>query len=60
VKTLAISISDEVAAKLEHAARQRGISVEDLLLRSAEREADFESAAEYVLAKNAELYERLA
>jgi len=64
VKTLEITLSDEVAAQVEQAAQRRGVSIEDLLVSSVaerlQREAEFESAARYVVAKNAELYERLS
>ena len=64
MKTLEITVSDEIAAKVEQAAQERGVSVEDLLrsglLEKLDREAEFESAAAHVLSKNAELYERLS
>jgi hypothetical protein len=64
VRTLEITLPDEVAERVEHAARHRGVSVEDLLQSSIveklDREAEFESAAAHVLAKNVELYERLS
>jgi hypothetical protein len=64
VKTLAVVLPDEVAAKVEQVAQHRGVSVGDLLTASVveklERDAAFESAADYVLSKNSELYERLS
>jgi hypothetical protein len=64
VKTLEITLPDEVAAQVEQAAQDRGVSVQDLLASSVveklEREGEFESAAAYVLTKNAELYKRLS
>ena len=55
---------DELATRIEAAANERGVSVEQLLQTSVEeklaREAAFESAAQKVLAKNEELYRRLA
>jgi hypothetical protein len=64
VKTLEITLPDEVAAQVEQAAQDRGVSVQDLLASSVveklEREAEFESAAAYVFTKNAELYKRLS
>ncbi len=62
--TITIDFPSEQAARLEDAARQEGVAVAALLQRLTteylERKAAFESAADYVLAKNAELYRRLA
>ena len=64
MKTLEIHVPDETASKIEQAAQQRGISVEQLLQTSVEekiqRDAEFERAVGRVLEKNAELYRRLA
>jgi hypothetical protein len=64
MKTLAVKVPDEIASKIERAARERGVSVDDFLLSTVEeklaREADFEEAAGRVLSKNAELYKRLS
>ena len=64
VKNLEVVLPDDVAAKVELIAQSRGIAVADLLAASVveklEREAAFVSAADYVLQKNADLYERLA
>ncbi len=64
MKTLEITLSDEIAAKVEQAAHDRGVSIQDILQSSVveklEREAEFEAAASHVLSKNAELYERLS
>ena len=64
MKTLEIRFPDEIASKIEQAANQRGISVEQLLQASVEekiqRDAQFESVAGRVLEKNAELYRRLS
>jgi hypothetical protein len=64
VKILELQVSDDVASKIEAAAGKRGVSVEDLVRLSVEeklaRDAEFEQTAETVLAKNAELYKRLA
>ena len=64
MKTLEIRFSDEIASRIEEAANQRGISVEQLLQASVEekiqRDAQFESVADRVLEKNAELYRRLS
>ncbi len=64
MKTLEIRVSDEIAAKVEQVAQDRGVSVEDLLcsgiVEKLDREAEVASAAAHVLSKNAELYERLS
>jgi len=64
MKTLEIQLPDETASKIEEAAQQRGISVEQLLQVSVEekiqRDAQFERAVGRVLEKNAELYRRLS
>ena len=64
MKTLRLQISDEIAMKIEQAARERGVSVEELVRSSVEktlaRDEEFETAAEHVLTKNAELYKRLS
>jgi len=64
MKTLEIQVPDDVAAKIEAAAHSHGVSVEELLQSTIEeklaRDAEFEDAAAKVLAKNAELYERLS
>jgi hypothetical protein len=64
MKTLEIQVPDETASKIEQAAQQRGMSVEELLQASVEekieRDAQFERAVGRVLEKNAELYRRLS
>jgi len=64
MKTLEIHLPDEIASKIEQAAQQRGISVEQLLQASVEekihRDAQLEHAVGRVLEKNAELYRRLS
>jgi hypothetical protein len=64
VKTLELTLGDELAARLEEAARKQGISLEELLRTSAaeklDRDAAFEAAADYVVEKNETLYERLS
>ena len=64
MKTLEIHIPDEVAAKIEEAAQEKGVSIDDLVRVSVEeklaRDAQFDKAARAVLTKNAELYERLS
>lgn len=60
MKTLEIHIPDDVLAKIE----QYGVSVDEWIRVSVEeklaRDEEFERAAEHVLTKNAELYERLS
>lgn len=62
--TIEITLPDEIASKLQQSAKDRGVSVQDLLQSSVieklSRDAEFEAAASSVLSKNAELYERLA
>lgn len=65
MKTLTINLSDEMADRLEALAQRLGVSAEDLVRSSVEEQFkslddDFEEAAQHVLAKNAELYRRLA
>jgi ribosome-binding protein aMBF1 (putative translation factor) len=64
MKTLEIHIPEDVAARIEAAAEHRGLSLDDLIRASVEeklnRDDQFERAAGHVLAKNAELYERLS
>lgn len=64
MKTLEVHVPDEVASRIEEAARTRGVSVEQLLQASVEekieRDAQFEQAVARVLEKNEELYRRLS
>jgi antitoxin FitA len=65
MKTLEVHLPEETASKLEEAAERLSITPEELLVRSLEEklaqlDAEFRDAADYVLAKNAELYKRLA
>lgn len=64
MKTLELLVPEEVASRIERAASDRGVSVEELVRTSVEeklaRDAEFEHATAAVLAKNAELYRRLA
>jgi predicted transcriptional regulator len=63
-KTLEIHLSDELASRVERAAKERGVSVEQLLQASVEekiqRDTQFEAAVTRVLEKNDELYRRLS
>lgn len=62
--TIEIMLPDDVASRIAQAARERGLSVDELLrnsiLEKLDRDAEFESASARVLSKNAELYERLS
>lgn len=64
MKTLEIHIPDDVASKIERAAEEKGVSLEELVRVSVEeklaRDEEFEAAARHVLDKNIELYERLS
>lgn len=64
MKTVEVVLPDEVATKVEQIARERGVSVPDLVAASVieqlEREAEFGATADYVLSKNSELYRRLS
>jgi hypothetical protein len=64
VKTLELQVPEEIASRIEKAASDRGVSVAELLQASVEeklaRDGEFKEAAAAVLAKNAELYKRLA
>lgn len=60
--SLTFTVAKEKAEQLAIAASKLGISVEELLRRITENflahQEEFQSAAEYVLQKNAELYRR--
>jgi len=64
MKTLELLVPEEVALRIERAASDRGVSVEELVRLSVEeklaRDTEFARVTEAVLAKNAELYRRLA
>ncbi|MGB8687011.1 MAG: DNA-binding protein [Microcoleus sp.] len=65
MQTITITISDDRLHKLQETANRLGISLEELLLTGAENllappETSFHNAMEYVLKKNAELYQKLA
>jgi hypothetical protein len=64
MKTLELQVPDEIFSRIESAARERGMSIEQLLQASVEekiaRDAQFEAAIGRVLEKNAELYRRLS
>ena len=64
MKVLEVQVPDDTAEKIEAAAQEKGLSVEELVRQSVEeklaRDAAFENAARHVLSKNAELYKRLS
>jgi hypothetical protein len=65
LETLNIKLTDQTVARLEAAAERLGLTPEQLLEISLEEklsrlDKDFLDAAQYVLEKNAELYNRLA
>ncbi|QQS45195.1 MAG: DNA-binding protein [Acidobacteriota bacterium] len=65
METLEVKLKDQTAARLEEAAERLGLTLEQLLEISVEEklarlDKDFLDAAQYVLDKNAELYDRLA
>ena len=62
--TITINISEEQLQKLQELAQQSNISTEQLLSASLEdllnrRQGEFTQAANYVIQKNAQLYQRL-
>jgi predicted transcriptional regulator len=65
MKTLTIQLSDETAGRLEALADQLGMSLEEVAQISIDDQLkrlgqEYEEAAEEVLSKNAELYQRLS
>ena len=65
METLEIKLKDQTAARLEAAAERLGLTPVQLLEISIEEklarlDKDFLDAAQYVLEKNAELYDRLS
>jgi hypothetical protein len=64
MSSLTFQLPEAQADQLTSAAREMGVPVEDLLARITTdfltRKEAFDAAATYVLAKNAELYRRLA
>lgn len=62
---ITITIQDKHLQKLQDSADRLGVSLENLLLMSVEelinqQEQTFQTATDYVLKKNVELYQRLA
>ncbi|WP_263788796.1 DNA-binding protein [Salinibacter grassmerensis] len=65
MKTLTIQLSDDTAGRLEALADQLGMSTEEVAQVSIDDQLKrlgrgYEEAAEEVLSKNAELYQRLS
>jgi predicted transcriptional regulator len=65
MKTLTIQLSDETAGRLEALADQLGMSLEEVAQISIDDQLkrlgqEYEEAAEEVLSKNADLYQRLS
>jgi predicted transcriptional regulator len=65
MKTLTIQLSDETAGRLEALANQFGMSLEEVAQISIDDQLkrlgqEYEEAAEEVLSKNVELYQRLS
>lgn len=62
--TIEVHLPDEVATAALRAAEKKGLSLDELMLRSLQeklaRDDQFEDSARYVLAKNADLYDRLS
>jgi hypothetical protein len=65
MKMLEIQLPEQTAANLENAAKRLSVSPEQLLVLSVEEklaqlDEEFRRSADYVLQKNADLYDRLA
>lgn len=65
MNTITINLFNEEWSELKEKASGLGISAEELVRTSVEEliirpDADFERAVDYILKKNAELYERLS
>lgn len=64
MKELEFQVPDKLAVRIERAGQELGISPAELVRISVEekmaRDSEFQNAAERVLRKNAELYERLS
>ncbi|MGD2180588.1 DNA-binding protein [Lusitaniella coriacea] len=62
--SITINISDDRLKTLQHIAQENGVSPEELLQASMEDwlshpKSEFSQAAQYVLAKNAKLYQHI-
>jgi predicted transcriptional regulator len=65
MKTLEVQLPEQTLSKLKEVAERLRISPEALLVLSLEEklaqlDVEFQQASDYVLAKNSELYKRLA
>lgn len=65
MKTLTIQLSDETADRLQALAKKLGMSAEEVAQASIDDQlkrldAEYEKAADEVLSKNADLYQRLS
>ena len=65
MRTVELKLTEQMASKLEDTAERLCISPEELLLLSLEEkltqlDEEFRRSADYVLRKNADLYDRLA
>ena len=65
MNTITMTIPDDRLVKLQETATRLGVSLEELILMGIEEvlnqpEEDFQGAVDYVLQKNAKLYQRLA
>lgn len=65
MSSITVALPEDRLVKLKELAKQLGVVPEELVQVSIEEllsrpETDFEQAVDYVLAKNAELYRRLA
>ena len=65
MRTLELNLPEPTAARLEESAERLGVSPEELLVSSLEEklaklDEQFNSASDYILNKNSELYKRLA
>jgi hypothetical protein len=65
MKTLELHLDEPVAQRLEELATKLGVTTEELVRLSLEEKLErlddeFQSAADYVLDKNRELYRRLS
>ncbi len=67
METLTINLPDNILFQLRAVSKKAGLSVEKLIqngiqetLDKLNQDADFESASDYILQKNDELYQRLA
>lgn len=65
MKTLTIQLSDETADRLQALAKKLGMSAEEVAQASIDDQlkrldAEYEEAADEVLSKNADLYQRLS